>query len=373
MIKKEILEIRRRFRIDRNAITRMRGCYVNSEKAVLATFNHMFGNIEEDERHKYLAIFSKTLSGTPGKNLIDIEFETENVANGEEHKLLMRLRDSRLEDSDAVETFFQTVINSLSFEGNYLILLIHEAYDVPFRGKDNRIFQEGSEEVYNYILCSVCPVTLSKPALSYFPDENTFRDRIPDWQVAVPELGFLFPAFDDRRTNIYNALYYLKNPEKKHDDFANAIFSNEVPPTSEDQKVMFHEVLADTLGEYLDYAVVQNMQEQIRERVEINKSIKDAEPLALSGRDISTILSECGVPEPAVADFEQEYEEKIGKEIEASNLVSTKLVIKTNDIVVNSKPERSDRFEVRTIDGRKYLLIPIEDSIEVNGINVNAL
>jgi len=371
--KKEIMEIRRRFRIDRNAITRMRGCYVNSEKSVLATFNYVFGNIEEDERHKYLAIFSKTLSGKPGKNLIDIEFDTETVVNGIEHKLLMRLRDSKLEDSEAAEQFFQNIIRSLSFDGNYLILLIHETYDVPFRGKDNRIFQEGSEEVYNYILCSVCPVNLSKPALSYFPDENTFRDRVPDWQVSMPELGFLFPAFDERRANIYNALYYIKNPEKKHEDFVQAVFSSEAPPTSEDKKAIFGEVLSDSLGEYFNYAVARHMQERIRERIELNKSIKDAEPLAVTGKDIGMILYECGVPQSAVAEFEQEYEERIGEEIEASNLISSKLVIKTEDVVISSKANLSDKFEVRTIDGRKYLLIPIEDSIEVNGINVNAL
>ena len=230
MKKKEIAEIRKRFRIDRNAITRIRGCYVNGEKTILSTFDRTFGSIPEDERFKYLALLSKTLSGSQGKNLLDIEFSTDTVMNSDQHKLLMLLREGKLSDSETAEVFFRNMIDSVSFEGNILILLIHETYDVPFKGKDNLVLKDGSEEVFNYILCSVCPVTLSKSALSYFADENAFHDREQDWQVEMPELGFMFPAFDDRSTNIYNALYYIKGPLCEARGFRRSRFCKRASP-----------------------------------------------------------------------------------------------------------------------------------------------
>jgi hypothetical protein len=373
LTKKEIAEIRKRFRIDRNAITRIRGCYVNEEKVILSSFDRTFGSLPEEERFKYLAIFGKTLSGSPGRNLLDVEFATDTVMNGEEHKLLMKLRESKLSDEAAAETFYKNIISSVSYEGNILILLIHETYDIPFKGKDNIILKEGSEEVYNYILCSVCPVTLSKPALSYFADENEFHDRAQDWQVEMPEFGFLFPAFDDRSANIYSALYYIKNPEEKHEDFAQAALASELPLTSVDQKNLFHEVLSESLGESFSYPVVQALQDQIRDRLEQNNADKNAEPLTLSGKEVGRLLSECGVPEPAVTTFERKYENEIGEQIPAENLTSSKLVIKTQDLVITAAAEQANGIQVREINGRKYLLVPIDDSIEVNGVNMSAL
>ena len=189
----------------------------------------------------------------------------------------------------------------------------------------------------------------------------------------MPEFGFLFPAFDDRSTNIYNALYYLKNPGQKHEDFVKAVFASELPLTSLDQKEIFHEVLSEILGESYNYSLVQSMREQIRNRIEVSKEEKQSEPLALTGRDVGRILSECGVPEPVVTSFEKKYEDKIGEQIPASNLTTSKLVIKTQDAVINSSSEQANRIEIREINGRKYLLVPIDDSIEVNGVSVNAI
>lgn len=370
VIKKEIAEIRKRFKIDRNAITRLRGCYVNSERAVIATFDKSFGMIPEDERFKYLAIFSKVLSGTQGMNLHDVEFTTQEVMHGDDHKLLMKLRESKLGDDESIDQFYRKIIDGVDFEGNYLIMLIHETYDIPLRGKDNKIIKDGSEEVYNYILCSVCPVNLTKPGLSYDADENIFHDRTQDWQVELPELGFLFPAFDDRSANIYNTLYYIKKAENKHEDFIQSVFSGELPMTVVDQKEAFNDVLAQSLGQSFNYDVVNSLQSEIRNR--IGQSTEE-EPLKLSGREIGYILSECGVESPAVSAFEDKFENVIGEEIPAKHLISTKTVIKTHDTVISTGVDNESGIEIREIGGRKYLLIPVDDNIEINGVSLNAV
>ena len=211
MNRKEIAEIRRRFNPDKNAISCVRGCYVNEKREIVSAFNHPLLSLPLEEQEKYLAIFKRTLAGVPGRNLIDIEFRPDQVMEDEAHQLLMGLRNTALTVDAGAEKLCQKIIDSLELEGNYLILMMHDAYDVPFRHTDENKSDVISEEVFNYILVSVCPVKLTKPALSYFSEDNAFHSRDLDWVVSGPELGFMFPTFDDRATNIYSALYYTKH------------------------------------------------------------------------------------------------------------------------------------------------------------------
>ena len=206
MNEKEVSELRRRFRQDRTGITHVRGCYVNEVGEIVSQFQQSLGVMSQEENEKILALLKRTLSGTLGKNLLDLTFATQQVVDSPEHKQLMALRQSRLRDEEAVDTFFHQVIDSVELDGNYLILLIHDSYDVPYHSKDGEELEDGAQEVYSYILCSICPVKQTKPALSYYVQENQFRSLSPDWIVSPPELGFLFPAFDDRAANLYGAL-----------------------------------------------------------------------------------------------------------------------------------------------------------------------
>ena len=194
MNEKEISEIRRRFRPDRSGISHIRGCYVNENREIVSQFDQSLGLMSQEESEKLLAILRRTLSGTLGKNLADITFSTQQVVDSEEHRLLMALRGSSLADEEAVQALFQRVISSLTLEGNYLILLAHDTYDVPYRAKDGERMDDASDQVFSYILCSICPVKLTKPALSYFVYENAFHDLKADWVVSPPEAGFLLPA-----------------------------------------------------------------------------------------------------------------------------------------------------------------------------------
>ena len=268
MNEKEIGELRRRFRADKSNITHVRGCYVNEKKEVISQFDQSIALMGPEESEKLLAILRKTLSGTLGKNLLDITFDTRQVVEGDEHRLLMALRDSELRDQEAVEALFQRTIQSLDLEGNYLILLAYDAYDVPYRSKDGDSQADASSDVFRYILCSVCPVKLTKDALSYFVYENKFRNLEADWVVAAPEAGFLFPAFDDRSTNLYNALYYTRDTAENHPDFIDTIFRAPAPMPAAVQKETFQTILGDTLAEDSSYQVVQTVHGQLREMID---------------------------------------------------------------------------------------------------------
>ncbi len=373
MNEKEVAELRRRFRQDRSGISHVRGCYVNENREIVSQFDQPLGVMTQEENEKLLALLKRTLSGTLGKNLLDITFATQQVVHGAEHKLLMDLRSSELKDEEAVQGLFQTIIQSVALEGNYLILLAHDAYDVPYKGKDGEELEDASEQVFSYILCSVCPVKLTKPALSYQVQEGAFHTQTADWVVAPPELGFLFPAFDGRSANIYAALYYTKNTQDIHEDFISAVFRTEPPMPAAVQKENFRAVLGDALEEDCCLPVVQAVHDQLCGLMEDHKESHEPEPLVIGKKEVRQALAANGVSQEHIQAFEQRYDETFGADAQLSprNLVDPKkMELKTADVSIQVSPDRSDLIQTRIINGVKYILVRVEEGVEVNGVPV---
>ena len=372
MNEREVAELRRRFKAEKSNISHIRGCYVNEKREIISQFDQSLAMMSQGESEQLLAILRKTLSGTLNKNLLDIEFDTRQVAQGEEHKLLMTLRDSQLRSDEAVETFFQRVIQTLEMEGNYLILLAYDAYDVPYRSADGLRQDDAAADVFTYVLCSICPVKLTKEALSYFVHENQFHALAADWVVSAPETGFLFPAFDERSTNLYNALLYTRETARTYDPFVEAIFRAKSPMPAAVQQETFHSILCDTLSESCSYEVVHAVHDTLCGLIEEHKVNKVEEPLKISGPAMGQVLRNCGVEQDQAEAFEERYGEAYGAEesISPRNLVERQLELKTPDVTIKVSAGRGDLVETRIMDGGKYILIRAEDGLEVNGVPV---
>ena len=373
MNEKEIAELRRRFRADKSSISRVRGCYVNEKRGIISQFDQSLGILGQTESEQLLATLRKTLSGTLGKNLLDIPFDTRQVVEGDQHKLLMTLRNSALRDEEAVSAFYQRVIQSLDLEGNYLILLVQDDYDVPYRSKDGERQDDASSEVFRYILCSICPVKQTKEALSYYVYENAFHSISADWVVSAPEMGFLFPSFDERSTNLYDALYYCKDTSQTHPDFVEAVFHAPAPMPAAEQMETFQALLQDTLSDECRYQVVQSVHGQLREMIEEHKANKVEEPLVVDKGTVRRVLEHSGVSEEHVEAFEERYDDAFGADADLSprNLVDTKqLEITTPDVTIKVSPDRGDLVETRLIDGARYILIRAEEGVAVNGVPI---
>ena len=374
MNEKEVAVLRRRFKPEKSNITHIRGCYVNEQRQIISQFNQSLGMMTQEESEKFLGILKRTLSGGLGKNLLELTFSNQQVIDSEEHKLLMALRDSSLKDEEAVEAFFQKAIQSVDLEGNYLILLAHDTYDVPYRGKDGEVQQDASDQVYSYILCCVCPVKLTKPALSYSVDANEFHNRAADWLVAPPELGFLFPAFDDRSANLYSALYYSRSVTEHQQAFVDAVFHCPLPLPAAEQKEIFQTILAETLADDCSYTLVQAVHDQFCDLIDEHAESREEEPLALSKQEVKQVLAACGIDDSHVATFEEKYDAEFGADVVLSprNLVDYKqLELRTPDVTIYVNPERGDLVETRIIEGVKYILIRADENVEVNGVNIH--
>lgn len=374
MNQKEVSELRRRFKAEDSAISRIYGCYVNSNKEIISYIDESLGVMPQEEAEKYMSLLKKSISGALGKNLIDIVFSNQQVIDSDEHRMLSSLRNTKLEDGQLRNEFYSKIIESLEMEeGNYLILMAHDAYDVPYRARDGKRMDDASDRVFSYIVCCICPVKDGKPELGYFPGDNEFHNCSAGQIVSQPELGFMFPAFDDRTANIYNALYYTRKPDGIHHEFISAVFNTEPPMTASEQKEAFRTALSDALEDECSIDVAQSVHERLREMISEHKDSKDPEPLVITAKDVGVILQECGVAEEKINDFCEKCTEQFGDAAVMSpeNIIDVRrFEVKTTDSTIAVDPERSYLVETRIINGRKYILIPADEGVEVNGLAV---
>lgn len=420
MTKKDILELKRRFTKNDCTFKKMCGCYVNAHKEIVTTFNETFLNLVDEEFYKYLEIAKKTLSGTVGNNLLELDFPLAEESAGGRQQFLMGLKASELKNEELLNSFYQLVIDSYDYVGNFLILLYHDTYDVITKTNDNAKLEE-SEEVYDYLLCSLCPVSLSKPGLGYREDENRIGARIRDWVVGVPENGFIFPAFTDRSSDIHSVLFYTKNAKEPHPEFMESGLGCGSKKTAAEQKETFHAIVRNAVGSDEDKCddVLLEIQEGISTMLETEKEVhgKNAAPVILTKDNIKHLMSEIEIPEDITAKIEESFDESFSDMPPAAeHLIDTKMLtasaekrekqmlekevtelkqqlneislspnmelpagendgeapaVKTYDVILRVKPQKVDQIKSQIIDGKKCLVIPMEEDehANVNGVN----
>ena len=408
--KKDILELKKRFKKDHCTFTKVCGCYVNGEKNTILKFRETFLNLDEDDYFKYLEIAKKVLSGTVGNNILELNFEANEEFKSEAQTSLLTLRNSQLKDDTVLDEFYQSIINNYDYTGNYLILLFHDAYDVITKTKDNQKIDE-SEEVYEYVLCAICPVSLSAPGLRYFEEENEIKSRIRDWVVNPPVNGFVFPAFIDRSSDVNSVMYYTKNAKDTHPELMENVLGCPSKQTATIQKEAFQSIIKDSFGadEKKAEKIFMDVQENLNAMVEEYNEMyddTDCEPISLKDTDIQNLLIDSGIPQEISNDIEKSYVEIFGDDIPlAENLIDAK-ILKANeqrrkeedlkkqvkmletkleevqkevaisnkseetienddtseyDVVLQVRPEKVSQIKSQIIDGQKYLVIPIND------------
>ncbi|MCD8232155.1 MAG: DUF4317 domain-containing protein [Clostridiales bacterium] len=371
MNKFEISEIKKLFTKERCCITRMAGCYVNAEKEKVMQFTEPFLSLPEEEMYKYLDIFRKAFTGAVGKNLLNLEFPIEQEMGDGTQKRLLTLRDGELKNEADLETFYDRVIETWYHPENYLILLIHGAYDIPAKASDGLIMDDASDYIYNFILCCLCPVSLSKAGLSYNPETNSFQDRIRDWIVDMPDQAFLFPAFNDRNTDIHSLLFYSKNAKEFCPEMIEQFLGCTQPLPAVVQKESFQNLIENALGDACVYDAVLGIHESLGEMIE--EKGDDPEPLELDKADVRRLLKRCGAPEENMERFEQEYDEEIGAQatVMVNHIYDAKTFeVKTPEVTVKVQADFADMVETRVVDGVPCLVIPLTNEVIVNGVHV---
>lgn len=373
MNEKEVAEIRRRFNPQKTNIIGVHGCYVNENREIVAEFNQPLAALTQDETESMLALLKKLLSGGLDRNLIDIEFSNEQVLGGEEHKRLLKLRDSALCDEPELKALFSDIIETVRVEGAYLILAAADSYDV-FTYREDGKKDEDSTELFKYFLCGVFPVKMTKPQLSFAAFDNTFKNIVANSVITAPLLGFMFPAFDDRAANIYNTLFYTKDSAANNSEIIDRLFKAEPPMPAAEQRETFNSLLNGVTNDENNLEIIKNIQDEIGGMITEHKGSREREPLAVSRDDICDILRSADMSDEKIETFKAGFDESFGEKarLNPQNLVETKRLEFTGaDISIKINPERSELVETRVIDGVKYILIRADEEIEVNGVPIN--
>ena len=373
MTKKDVNEIKSQYTLEDCGILRLCGCYVDGERNKITQFNENFLNLPEEEKHKYFDIFKKTLSGTPGKNLVDMKFNVDAYGDEGARTFLMNLRDSGLKDDRLLDEFYDRIINNYSYVGNYLILLINQVYDIPTVTTDNIEMEDASDEVYSYILCSICHVNLSKPGLGYDEEDNNFHDKKQNHMVDVPDVGFLFPAFNKRSADEDMTVFYTKDVSEFEDGLIDCLLDCVAPLPAKQQKETFTSLVSEAVGEEADLQVVKNIHANLEQIIEEKKQESPA-PVMLDKNEMKNLLEKSGVKEEKLENFEEHFEMAAGEhgKLVASNVSSgKKFEVKTPDVVIKINSDKTDIVSTQVIDGRQCLVIQIDERLVVNGISVN--
>ncbi|MCR4814412.1 MAG: DUF4317 domain-containing protein, partial [Lachnospiraceae bacterium] len=367
----DILELKKRYKKD-NSITRIQGCYVlGMEKKIQTTIDSWFSDLDESEQFKYLELVKKGFSGVLGKNLQTLEFEKiSGEDNNPKMMSLLALRNSELKDKNILDAFYQSIIEKYVSLTNYLILIIHDIYDVPAVGTDH-IAQGESEETYSYIYCLICPVNLCKPGLSYHEDTNEIAKRERDWVVDMPEVGFLYPAFNERSTDVNALMYYCKDPKNNHPEIIEELLGCESVPSIDDEKEVFHQIVEDVINETKEYDTFEIVKSLNDGLTELAKNTVSSENLTIDKQGMRDLMQEAGLKEEHLAVFEERFDKEAGEDatFKVDSLREKKnMTMKSDDVKIMVKPESADLVEIRVIDGRKCIVIPMNSDMEINGI-----
>ena len=350
MRKKDILELKKRFKKDHCTFTKLCGCYVSGEKHILLKFRETFLNLDDDEYFKYLEIAKKILSGTIGNNILELNFPINDDYINEKQISLMQLKKSQLKDDALLDDFYKLIIDNYNYTSNFLILIFHDAYDVITKTTDNMKIDE-SEEVYEYLLCAICPVSLSEPGLRYFEEENRIKARIRDWVVDAPINGFVFPAFIDRSADVNSIMYYTKNAKDTHPELMEDGLGCYSKQTATIQKETFQSIIKDSFSsnEQIADKTFMEIQDNLNNMIDEYNSMyedTDCEPITLTKKDIQNLLIESGVPEEVTTKIEESYIENFGDDLPlVENLIDTK-ILKVNE---QRKREESLKKQVEVL------------------------
>ena len=418
--KSDILEIKRRLKKDDCTFTRICGCYVNAHHEKVVTFAQNFLNLEDEEYYKYIDIAKKVLSGKLNDQLMQLEFSSDEEEAGGKQQFFMGLRASALKDDNLLDVFYDQIIENYDFVGNYLILLFHDAYDVMTKTED-KIKLDESEEVYEYLLCAICPVVQSKPGLGYLSDENRIGPRIRDWVVSMPDRGFLFPSFAERSTDIHSVTYYVKDAKDSHAEFVSGMLGCGPKKTATEQKQVFHAIVKHAIAPFEEEedARLADIQETLMDKMyDVMESTEGAfdeeESVLLTTNLIEEALEKNGISEEATKQIKEAFDEEFKEQLpDIKNVIDEKSIeknmkakeesmlrsqieelkqelvtksfeesgeldedtgfIKTYDVILRVKPQKADLIHTQVIDGTRCVLIPLEEneSVNLNGVNAD--
>lgn len=348
----ELNEIKKQFTPAGCTIDRIAGCIANDEGEAVYEIKENFLYLPEEMMFKFFEIFRKGLSGRKGKNIYSLEFKEDSRAKAS----LQHIRQTGLKDEETNEILFENIIDYCSIKGYSAIFVIHGIYDIPGKGTDNEAMEDASEEVYEYIMTAICPVTLSKPGLSWNREEGTMGEANRQWMIQMPSTAFLYPAFTDRSQDLDHVWFYTKNANDPEKALIDQVLGCKMFDTPSEQKEEFKRTVKG--GERCTYSMEQ-VKDLYRELQTLAENQKDSEE-PITAEQIAKIVRKYGI--------ESEGTET---EISLQNVINlSTMEIGTPDAHITVSTGWEDMVDIKEAEGERYITVRAGGAITVNGIEV---
>lgn len=371
MNKKDISEVKKLLAKKTCRIDKISGCMVDGDGKCSDVIGEHLRRMDEDESDLYLGLVRKALSGKIGKNLYNTEFPLSEEKDGGKQHALHAFLDDQLDTDDKIRKFCQNIADNIHMDSAYAILIAKGVYDVPAKAKDGAVLENASEDVYLFEITCICPVKVGKKMLVFNEASKNLASSGTVLSIEAPVAGFLYPAFDNRQTNIHAALYYVKKETERHQDLSDLIFGADLMTAESDQKELLAAVVEKTLGRDCDFDQVRSINDAVNQA---SKEMSDTdEPAEIGKNDLKRILRDSGVPEDKLNKFDAVYDEVVGEKSSfgAENINAGSTVkMESSSVKISMKNEMANMLETKVIGGREFLLIPIQDDITFNGVQI---
>ena len=371
MNKKELAEIKKNFSDTSGFFTlnRVVTVYIDPQKNVRCKTNRLYSLIPEEEGSVLMESLSKIFRGSLGKGLLEYSFPNAEYEEDGAQKILYDAMKTKLTDVAAADKLIVRIINNLAYEAAYTIILGHCSYSIMSKDRNDESLDNAADE-YNFIVAAICPANTSDDGLMFDSETNTIVKKANTDLIISrePTDGFFFPVFSDRAPDVNSVMYFTKSPKKPNISCIDDVLGCEFIMSAHGEKETFQAVLNDVAGDELNYTVITQVNEKLRELVANSKN--ETELPVLDGNKMYNILSDSGISDERLETLPAIYKNKVGDGVlTATNLVENKTTLSTPEITVNISKDATDKVRTTVVDGRRCLIIDLDDpAIQINGM-----
>lgn len=371
MNKKELAEIKKNFSDTSGFFTlnRVVTVYIDPQKNVRCKTNRLYSLIPEEEGSVLMESLSKIFRGSLGKGLLEYSFPNAEYEEDGAQKILYDAMKTKLTDEAAADKLIVRIVNNLTYEAAYTIILGHCSYSIMSKDRNDESLDNAADE-YNFIVAAICPANTSDDGLMFDSETNTIVKKANTDLIISrePTDGFFFPVFSDRAPDVNSVMYFTKSPKKPNISCIDDVLGCEFIMSAHGEKETFQAVLNDVAGDELNYTVITQVNEKLRELVANSKN--ETELPVLDGNKMYNILSDSGISDERLEALPAIYKNKVGDGVlTATNLVENKTTLSTPEITVNISKDATDKVRTTVVDGRRCLIIDLDDpAIQINGM-----
>ncbi len=371
MNKKELAEIKKNFTDTSGFFTlnRVITVYIDPQKNVRCKTNRLYSLIPEEEGSVLMESLSKIFRGSLGKGLLEYSFPNAEYEEDGAQKILYDAMKTKLTDEAAADKLIVRIVNNLAYEAAYTIILGHCSYSIMSKDRNDESLDNAADE-YNFIVAAICPANTSDDGLMFDSETNTIVKKANTDLIISrePTDGFFFPVFSDRAPDVNSVMYFTKSPKKPNISCIDDVLGCEFIMSAHGEKETFQAVLNDVAGDELNYTVITQVNEKLRELVANSKN--ETELPVLDGNKMYNILSDSGISDERLEALPAIYKNKVGDGVlTATNLVENKTTLSTPEITVNISKDATDKVRTTVVDGRRCLIIDLDDpAIQINGM-----